>query len=259
MADGLVVDPLEQRDARDLPPDRTMLGRAFWTYMHTSSIYMQQQPDAQALAAFRSIFESIYQVFPCPVCRSHFRSFYLDEQLQAELSALRSKHDAILFAWKLHNVVTAWGIRRDGWDRSVFPREFGFNASLFLLPTSSSSSPQVSLAPGPPRPHPPLQIRLDRVCETMRPDCMTRPMRRALIADIQARWQIEGGVDQPLEDTPPAACDPPRQGQPVRKRRGGERRRQRGDQMLSRGEGEEGRMGGSGKKNPPHAGCRSCR
>jgi len=201
MRDGLVVDPLDRRDARDLPPDRTMLGRAFWTFIHASSVYLDQQPDARALASFRSIFDSIYHVFPCPVCKSHFRSFYHDEQLQAELSHLRSKHDAILFAWKIHNVVTAWGIRRADWSRAIFPREFGLNASLFLLPISSSSSSP--------------QMRIDRVCDNLQPDCMTRPMRLALIADVQARWQIEGGIDQPLEDKPPAACDPPRKGEPV--------------------------------------------
>jgi hypothetical protein len=35
LAGGLEEAPMAARDAKDLPPDRTMLGRAYWTYIHT--------------------------------------------------------------------------------------------------------------------------------------------------------------------------------------------------------------------------------
>ncbi len=37
----------------NLPPDRTMYGRAFWTYMHTVSVYLPHTPDPDQLAAFK--------------------------------------------------------------------------------------------------------------------------------------------------------------------------------------------------------------
>ncbi len=37
----------------NLPPDRTMYGRAFWTYMHTVSVYLPHTPTPDQLAAFK--------------------------------------------------------------------------------------------------------------------------------------------------------------------------------------------------------------
>jgi hypothetical protein len=42
-----------KRDMLNLPPDRTMYGRAFWTYMHTVSVYLPHTPDPDQLAAFK--------------------------------------------------------------------------------------------------------------------------------------------------------------------------------------------------------------
>ena len=51
-----------------------------------------------------------FLLFPCPVCRGHFRSFYHDEILQQELMNVQTKPGAMFFAWKVHDVVTAWGV-----------------------------------------------------------------------------------------------------------------------------------------------------
>ncbi len=37
----------------NLPPDRTMYGRSFWTYMHTLSVYLQHNPSADQMEAFK--------------------------------------------------------------------------------------------------------------------------------------------------------------------------------------------------------------
>jgi len=60
--------------------------------------------DGEQLAAFKGIFEAIYHIFPCPVCRGHFRSFYYDPTLQRELVNVATKHGAMLFAWKVERV-----------------------------------------------------------------------------------------------------------------------------------------------------------
>ena len=41
-------------------------------------------PDTNCGWLFRSIFDAIYHIFPCPVCRGHYRSFYHDDILQVE-------------------------------------------------------------------------------------------------------------------------------------------------------------------------------
>jgi hypothetical protein len=76
LAGGLEEAPMPARDAKNLPPDRTMLGRAFWTYIHTVTMYMRHRPTGRQLASFRAIFSAIYHVYPCPVCRGHFRKFF---------------------------------------------------------------------------------------------------------------------------------------------------------------------------------------
>ena len=132
---GLKENHWPTRDLKNLPPDRTMLGRAFWTILHTFSVYLPSIPNAEKLAAFRSIFEAIYHVFPCPVCRGHFRSFFRDPILQKELAIIKTKQMAVLFVWKVHNIVTAWGIKRGQWpERKLFPKEAELEVSLLLLP-----------------------------------------------------------------------------------------------------------------------------
>mmetsp|Transcript_46559 Transcript_46559/g.95253 ORF Transcript_46559/g.95253 Transcript_46559/m.95253 type:complete len:623 (-) Transcript_46559:152-2020(-) len=202
LSGGLEVKHWDKRDLLNLPPDRTMLGRAYWTYMHTLSVYLPHHPSAGELAAFRSIFNAIYEIFPCPVCRGHFRLFFHDPILQKDLAEISTKHGAILFVWKLHNIVTADGMNRGQWPtRHLFPKEKHFNVSQFLIPSPHSAEKQMKLTP----------------CAKTSPDCMSKKDGFMVIADVQSRWQIEGGVDQPLTDAAPAACDPPKPDQKVLK------------------------------------------
>mmetsp|Transcript_17533 Transcript_17533/g.42541 ORF Transcript_17533/g.42541 Transcript_17533/m.42541 type:complete len:627 (+) Transcript_17533:155-2035(+) len=199
---GLEVKHWDKRDLLNLPPDRTMLGRAYWTYLHTISVYMAHHPSPEELAAFRSIFNAIYEIFPCPVCRGHFRLFFHDPILQKELEEISTKHGAILFVWKLHNVVTADGMNRGEWpNRHLFPSEKHLNVSQFLIPSPKSAHDQMKLLP----------------CKHTSYDCFSKKDGFMVIADVQSRWQIEGGIDQPLTDAAPAACDPPKPEQKVLK------------------------------------------
>ena len=109
----LVNQHWRKRDLLNLPPDRTMLGRSFWTYMHTLSVYMDHDPEAEAVARYKAIFDVINNIYACPVCKGHFQKFYPDPIIQQEHKEIASKHDCIMFTWKIHNIVTADGINRD--------------------------------------------------------------------------------------------------------------------------------------------------
>jgi hypothetical protein len=52
------------------------------------------------------------------------------------------------------------------------------------------------------------QIRIDRACANRTKTCMSRDFGFEIISDIQDRWQIQGGIDQPLVDSAPPACAP---------------------------------------------------
>jgi len=45
-----------------------------------------------------------------------------------------------------------------------------------------------------------------RACHEATPTCMSRSGGFEIISDIQGRWMIEGGIDQPLTDKPPEVC-----------------------------------------------------
>jgi len=188
-----------KEEVETLPPDRKMLGHAYWTYMHSMSVYLPERPSSHQLAGFRAIFDAIYHIFPCPVCRGHFRLFYHDPVLQQELAAVDTKHAAIMFVWKLHNIVTTDGIRRGDWPhRKLFPQEkhLKFNLSQFSVPSPLSAQDQ---------------LRISSPCKGKHSSstCLSSRDGYEVIADVQARWQIEGGIDQPLEDSAPASCPPP--------------------------------------------------
>eukprot|EP00291_Cryptomonas_curvata_P018385 CAMPEP_0172174820 /NCGR_PEP_ID=MMETSP1050-20130122/13881_1 /TAXON_ID=233186 /ORGANISM="Cryptomonas curvata, Strain CCAP979/52" /LENGTH=589 /DNA_ID=CAMNT_0012846847 /DNA_START=196 /DNA_END=1961 /DNA_ORIENTATION=+ len=200
----------KDRDRLDLPPDRDTIGRAYWTYAHAASVYIARRPSPAELAAFRAVFETVSAVYPCSDCRENFVEIIEDAVIQQELDAVETRHDAILFVWKVHNAVTAAGLSRGQWTaRRLFPPSktldggLGkFNASEFLAgPPAGAGAP--------------LQLRLGATCDTSTPTCLDGADRYEVLADVQSRWEIEGGIDLPLnDDAPTPACPAPTDGQP---------------------------------------------
>merc|ERR1719409_1091805 len=187
-----------KRDMLNLPPDRTMLGRAFWTYLHTLSVYMDHDPQPEAVERYKAMFDVINNIYACPVCRGHFQKFYPDPVIQHEHKAIASKHDCIMFTWKIHNIVTADGINRDEWpDKTLYPKSKYhklFNLTQFLIPAPHADEDQ---------------MRTKRCAKTSK-TCLGKDDHYEIVADVEARWQIEGGIDQPLKDDSPPACDAPK-------------------------------------------------
>ena len=156
------------------------------------------------MEAFKQLFDAIYEIFPCPICRGHFRKFYHDEKLQKELSQMKSKHGVMLVCWKMHNVVSGDGIHRGEWDTTkLFPHEANLHESSFVVPSDEGKG-QMSLNPCP------------KKGNTTR-TCLSSDDGFEVLSDIQGRWQIEGGIDQPLVDRSPAQCDPPGENQKMLK------------------------------------------
>jgi len=184
-----------KRDMLNLPPDRTMLGRAFWTYLHTLSVYMDHDPQPDAVDRFKAMFDVINNIYACPVCRGHFQKFYPDPVIQKEHKAIATKHDCIMFTWKIHNIVTADGINRDEWpDKTLYPKSKHFNLTQFLIPSPHAEEDQMRIT------------KCAKTTET----CLGKNKHYEVVMDVESRWQIEGGIDQPLKDDSPPACDAPK-------------------------------------------------
>ena len=186
-----------KRDMLNLPPDRTMLGRAFWSYLHTLSVYMDHDAQPEAVERYKAIFDVINNIYACPVCRGHFQKFYPDSVIQKEHKEIATKHDCIMFAWKIHNIVTADGINRDEWpDKTLYPKSKYhklFNLTQFLIPSPQAEKDQMRM----------------RTCKKTTDTCLGKDDHYEIVADVESRWQIEGGIDQPLKDDSPPACDAP--------------------------------------------------
>jgi hypothetical protein len=194
---GLENHHWSKRDLLNLPPDRSMLGRASWTFFHTVSVYLPHTPSPAQLESFKGLWDAIYEVYACPLCRGHFHLFYHDPVLQKEHKEIATKHDAIMFAWKVHNIVTADGIDRGDWpDRHLFPKDKHFNQSQFLLTAPTADTDQMRM----------------ETCANTSATCLGKDDHYEIVADVESRWQIEGGIDQPLVDKGPEACDPPSKG-----------------------------------------------
>ena len=43
-----------------------MLGRASWTYFHTTSVYLPHRPTPAQIESFKGLFDAIYEVPPQP-------------------------------------------------------------------------------------------------------------------------------------------------------------------------------------------------
>ncbi|KAJ1485926.1 hypothetical protein T484DRAFT_2020557, partial [Baffinella frigidus] len=203
---GLENKHWSKRDLLNMPPDRSMLGRASWTFFHTTSVYLPHAPTHAQIESFKGLFDAIYEVYACELCRGHFRLFYHDPLLQKEHAEIATKHDAIMFVWKLHNAVTADGIERGDWkERAMFPTDKTFNESQFLMTSPTADKDQMRM----------------RGCAntsavlTPSSTCLGKDDHYEIVADVEARWQIEGGIDQPLIDKGPDACDPPKEGEKV--------------------------------------------
>uniref|UniRef100_A0A7S0U110 Sulfhydryl oxidase n=1 Tax=Hemiselmis andersenii TaxID=464988 RepID=A0A7S0U110_HEMAN len=205
IAGGLENHPWTKRDMLNLPPDRTMLGRAFWTYMHTLSVYLPHTLEDGDIESFKGLFDVIHNIYACPVCKHHFGLFYNDPVLKKEHDTIETKHEAIMYLWKIHNIVTADGIFRKEWpNRKLFPHSKHFNVSQFHIPAPDADKKQMRT----------------EACPNGGPTtttCLGANKHFEVIADVESRWQIEGGIDQPLVDKAPAPCPAPVKGQKILK------------------------------------------
>jgi hypothetical protein len=168
---------------------------------------MDHDAQPEAVERYKAMFDVINNIYACPVCRGHFQKFYPDPVIQEEHKAMATKHDCIMFTWKIHNIVTADGINRNEWpDKKLYPHDkYGkwINLTQFLVPSPQSETEQ---------------MRIKRCAATTdTPEkilaagqaCLGKNKHYEVVADVESRWQIEGGIDQPLKDDSPPACDAP--------------------------------------------------
>jgi FAD-linked sulfhydryl oxidase len=70
MAGGAAAAKMVDRSA--CPPDTAELGRATWTFLHTTAAYYPLQPSAEQQGRMRGLLASLPALYPCAPCADDF-------------------------------------------------------------------------------------------------------------------------------------------------------------------------------------------
>jgi len=91
----------------DKPLDRVTLGHVSWSFLHTTAAYLPETMNQTQIDAFQNLIWAVRDIYACELCRGHFQTLMQDPNLQRELKAVSTRMQAVLFVWKIHNMVTA--------------------------------------------------------------------------------------------------------------------------------------------------------
>jgi hypothetical protein len=162
----------------DLPPDRRMLGRSAWTFFHATAAYLPAVLGPDGETAFVNLWRSVNHSYACSLCRGHFHYIFNDKIVQAELAAVKTRQDAQLWTWKIHNAVTANNFPT--WP--AFPSGLGLTLAPFRIPDTNQ------------------QFLISK---------MNATMRSKIVKKIEKRWKIHGGLDasKTTNDACPASSE----------------------------------------------------
>lgn len=87
----------------ECPPDKTVLGRAAWTLMHTTAAYYPDRPSAEQKALFLTFYSSLARTYPCRKC-----SFYLVHMLQEDPPKVENRTELSTWVCRVHNAVNRY-------------------------------------------------------------------------------------------------------------------------------------------------------
>lgn len=69
----------EQEKMVDCPLDRSELGRATWSFLHTTAAYYPTNPSEMEKRAAEALITGITALYPCVHCREHFAAEVQEE------------------------------------------------------------------------------------------------------------------------------------------------------------------------------------
>ncbi|GMK53939.1 hypothetical protein CspeluHIS016_0105250 [Cutaneotrichosporon spelunceum] len=62
----------KEADRTDCPPDTAELGRATWTFLHTTAAYYPTEPSAEHQSRMRALLSSLPTLYACAPCADDF-------------------------------------------------------------------------------------------------------------------------------------------------------------------------------------------
>ncbi|KAF9927770.1 hypothetical protein FBU30_002887 [Linnemannia zychae] len=84
----------------ECPPDREVLGRATWTFLHTMAAYYPDKPSVMEQNTMKSLLTSFSQFYPCGHCAEHLR-----EEMKVDPPKVESRKALSWWMCGMHNKV----------------------------------------------------------------------------------------------------------------------------------------------------------
>ncbi|CAO3570921.1 unnamed protein product [Mortierella alpina] len=84
----------------ECPPDKEILGRATWTFLHTMAAYYPEKPSAMEQTTMKSLLSSFSQFYPCGPCAEHLR-----EEMKVDPPKVESRKELAWWMCGMHNKV----------------------------------------------------------------------------------------------------------------------------------------------------------
>lgn len=84
----------------ECPPDREILGRATWTFLHTMAAYYPDQPSVQEQSTMKSLLSSFSQFYPCGHCAEHLR-----QEMKVDPPKVETRKELAWWMCGMHNKV----------------------------------------------------------------------------------------------------------------------------------------------------------
>ncbi|KAI8358214.1 ERV/ALR sulfhydryl oxidase domain-containing protein [Mortierella sp. GBAus27b] len=84
----------------ECPPDKDILGRATWTFLHTMAAYYPDRPSTQEQSTMKSLLSSFSQFYPCGPCAEHLR-----QEMKTDPPKVESRKELSWWMCGMHNKV----------------------------------------------------------------------------------------------------------------------------------------------------------
>jgi len=100
---------------KECPPDLDALGRATWTFLHTTAAYYPTQPTPAHQTNMLNLLRSLPTLYPCHVCADHLKE---EVKLHPPEKAVTTREGVMRWLCQRHNEVNG-RLGKRMWECSV--------------------------------------------------------------------------------------------------------------------------------------------
>jgi FAD-linked sulfhydryl oxidase len=90
------------RSVKECPPDLDSLGRATWTFLHTTAAYYPTQPSQAHQRNMLNLLNSLPTLYPCHVCANHLKE---EVKIHPPDSVVSTREGVMEWLCRRHNEV----------------------------------------------------------------------------------------------------------------------------------------------------------